>query len=81
MKMVKGELYNAADPVLAQERLNTRKLTKLYNQTLETELDKRDTIIKELFGSTSESIFVEPIFKSDYGYNIYVDENFYANFD
>ncbi|MFC0562081.1 maltose acetyltransferase domain-containing protein [Halalkalibacter alkalisediminis] len=80
-KMLNGELYQAADPELVQERLHARKVTRLYNQTLETEEDKRKQLLIELFGSTGNHIYIEPTFRCDYGYNIHVGENFYANFD
>lgn len=80
-KMLNGELYNAADPELLRGRENARRLTRLYNQTLETEYEKRTELLKELFGSTGKNLFVEPTFRCDYGYNIHVGENFYANFD
>ncbi|WP_147535478.1 sugar O-acetyltransferase [Bacillus marasmi] len=80
-KMLNGELYNAADPELVKERINARRLTRLYNQTLETDKDRRLELLKELFGSTGNNIFIEPTFRCDYGYNIHVGENFYANYD
>ncbi|MBB3108842.1 maltose O-acetyltransferase [Paenibacillus phyllosphaerae] len=80
-KMLRGELYQAGDPVLVQERLNARRLTRLFNQSLETEHESRLTLLRELFGSTGQNYYVEPTFRCDYGYNIYVGENFYANFD
>ena len=80
-KMVNGELYIAADPELVKDRLNARRLTRIYNQTLETDGASRTQLLKELFGSTGENIYIEPTFRCDYGYNIHVGENFYANFD
>ncbi len=80
-KMINGEPYLAADSELVNEREKARGLTRLYNQTLETEGSKRTELIKELFGSTGENIYIEPTFRCDYGYNIHVGENFYANFD
>ncbi|WP_045524613.1 maltose acetyltransferase domain-containing protein [Neobacillus niacini] len=80
-KMLSGELYYAADPELLQERLNARRLTRLYNETLETDEEKRTALLNELFGSTRKNIYIEPTFRCDYGYNIHVGENFYANFD
>ncbi|MFJ8257310.1 sugar O-acetyltransferase [Peribacillus asahii] len=80
-KMLNGELYHAADPELLQERLNARRLTRLYNQTMETDENKRTELLKKLFGSTGENLYIEPTFRCDYGYNIHVGENFYANFD
>jgi len=80
-KMLNGELYNPADAELVKERENARRLTRLFNQTLETEVNKRTELLKELFGSTGENLYVEPSFRCDYGFNIHVGENFYANFD
>ncbi|PLR97518.1 sugar O-acetyltransferase [Bacillus sp. T33-2] len=80
-KMISGEMYLASDQDLIRERERARKLTRLYNETLETEYEERTAILKELFGSTGKSLFIEPAFRCDYGYNIHVGENFYANFD
>ena len=80
-KMLNGERYNAADTELVKDRLNARRLTRLFNQTLETEESKRTELLKELFGSTGKNPYIEPTFRCDYGYNIHVGENFYANFD
>lgn len=80
-KMLNGELYNAADPELIKDRLNARRLTSFFNASLETEGEERSQLLKELFGSTGENIYIEPTFRCDYGYNIHVGENFFANFD
>lgn len=79
--MIDGELYFAADPELTRDRLNARRLTRLYNQSIETEVDTRTELLRELFGSTGNHFSVEPSFRCDYGYNIHVGENFYANYD
>lgn len=80
-KMLGGELYLASDPELASGRLNARRLTRLFNASTETEEAERTALLKQLFGSTGTHIYVEPTFRCDYGYNIHVGENFYANFD
>lgn len=80
-KMLSGELYQAADPELVKDRLNARRLTRLFNQSLETENEQRIELLRELFGSTGNNYYIEPSFRCDYGYNIHVGENFYANFD
>jgi maltose O-acetyltransferase len=49
-KMLSGELYQAGDPELTQERLNARRLTRLFNETLETDLNHRTELLKMLFG-------------------------------
>jgi len=80
-KMLNGELYNPADPELLSERMNARRLTRMFNKSLETDDNKRSELLKELFGSTGKNLYIEPTFRCDYGYNIHVGENFYANFD
>ena len=80
-KMLSGELYNALDETLVKEREKARKLTRIFNGTVETDYEERTKILKELLGSTGEKIYIESNFRCDYGYNIHVGENFYANFD
>ncbi|MCG8512809.1 MAG: sugar O-acetyltransferase [Halanaerobiales bacterium] len=80
-KMLSGELYNALDETLVKEREKARKLTRIFNGTVETDYEERTKILKELLGSMGEKIYIESNFRCDYGYNIHVGENFYANFD
>jgi maltose O-acetyltransferase len=80
-KMLAGEMYNPADPELVKDRENARRLVRIFNQTLENESNKRIKLLKELLGSTGENVYMEPSIRFDYGYNTYVGENFFANFD
>ncbi|WP_434512289.1 sugar O-acetyltransferase [Desulfitobacterium sp. AusDCA] len=80
-KMLSGKLYTAQDKELAHDNKNARRLTRLFNQTNEDKFDKRIVYLKELFGSTGENIWIEPAFHCDYGRNIFIGENFYANYD
>ncbi|NGY75688.1 sugar O-acetyltransferase [Bacillus megaterium] len=79
--MVDGELYFPADQELVKDREDARRLVRSFNGTDETNYEKRTELLKELFGSTGERIYLESNFRCDYGYNIHVGENFYANFD
>ncbi|PRO67140.1 sugar O-acetyltransferase [Alkalicoccus urumqiensis] len=80
-KMLAGEMYDPADPVLYAERTAARRRVREYNSTLETEEAERTNMLKELLGSTGEQIVMEPNIRFDYGYNTHVGENFFANFD
>lgn len=80
-KMLAGMPYFAGDEELVNARIAARRLTEQFNRTSVDEMDKRTSILRELFGSYGEKIYVEPSFKCDYGFNIHVGENFYANFD
>ncbi|MGL5869084.1 sugar O-acetyltransferase [Clostridium chrysemydis] len=80
-KMLNSEYYFAGDSELSLEREKARRLTREYNNTSEKEKEKRSEILKELLGYSGKDIFIEPTFKCDYGSNISVGDNFYANFD
>ncbi len=80
-KMLAGELYKAWDEELRAESLHAKKLIRQFNATTEEEPEQRTALLKELFGSTGENVYIEPSLRVDYGYNIHVGENFFANFD
>ncbi|AYB39870.1 sugar O-acetyltransferase [Brevibacillus laterosporus] len=80
-KMVDGELYDASDVELYEERQQASRLTRLYNQSLETEKEVRKGILSQLFGSKGEDCIIQPNFRCDYGYNIHLGEHFFANYD
>lgn len=40
---------------------------------------KKNTVIEVFLGKTGENLIIEPPFACDYGYNIEIGENFYAN--
>jgi len=79
-KMLFGEYYDPSDAELVKLRLEARLLTEKLNQTSVSCPDKRVEIVKSLLGSTGNSIHIESTFNCDYGLNIHVGENFYANF-
>lgn len=79
-KMLKGLLYDANyDKELGSERLKTKDLCFKYNTTLPSDEESLRKIISELKIKTKENFFLTPPFYCDYGYNISVGENFYAN--
>lgn len=88
-KMIAGLPYNPADPQLTKDRIKSRILFQKFNnlnlpdneEDANKVFEERSNILKNLLGSTGESIYIEPNFKCDYGYNISVGNNFYANFD
>jgi maltose O-acetyltransferase len=48
---------------------------------MEDERDRRTEILSELLGATGDNVYIEPTFLCDYGENIFIGNNFYANFD
>lgn len=80
-KMLAGELYNPSDKELTEIRIKSRILCEEINATSVTELEKRTQLLKQLFGTSGDEIFIEPDFHCDYGINIHVGDNFFANFN
>lgn len=74
-KMVGGEIYNPWDNDLKAMRDNAHKLIYLFNQSH----DKN--ILKELFRSEPEKLYIEAPFYCDYGCNIELGKNVYMNFN
>lgn len=80
-RMLNGELYDAGDSELVAEREHARELLGEYNATTGADADRRAELLEELFGSVRGEPHVEPPVRCDYGYNVHVGGNFYANFD
>lgn len=75
-----GKLYNANyDRKLILERNACKDLCYEYNHLKPSLKDERETIIRKLFGRTGKQFLIEQPFYCDYGYNIFIGENFYAN--
>ena len=79
-KMLAGDLYNAADPLLANERMQTRLLLKRYNDSDPGQQQRRQQILKELIPLQGEGLWIEPPFYCDYGTNISIGDKVYFNF-
>lgn len=78
-KMICGEMYDASDVELVKARNQAQEKLKTFHQTQEPR--KRNSILKQLFGTTGKKVHVNNGLIVDYGFNIHVGENFYANFN
>lgn len=78
-KMIAGELYFSADPELVADRKDARLKLQQINETVDA--NSRMALLAEAFGSSSGHPYAEPNIRFDYGYNIHVGKQFYANFD
>ena len=76
-KMVNGELYNQSK--INHLLMNCKEILYDYNNLRPKELEKRKEIIRKLFRKTGEEFQIESPFFCDYGFNIIIGENFYAN--
>ena len=80
-KMLAGEMYDAADPQLSADRRRARQLCKSLNDSHDDEQELRKRVIRELFGSAGDAVWIEPPFYCDYGANITLGSNVYFNFN
>ncbi|MDU1904686.1 MAG: sugar O-acetyltransferase [Dysgonomonas sp.] len=79
-KAADGELYDANyDLQLIEERDQCKELYFEYNSLPPSRKEDRKALIKKLLGKTGESFLIEQPFYCDYGYNIEIGENFFAN--
>ena len=80
-KMLMGKPYLAFDEELVRERQYAKEILFEFNSLYPKEIEKRNVIIKKLFGKVNDNFFIEPPFRCDYGYNISIGKDFYANYN
>ena len=79
-KMLEQMLYDANnDEDLLKERAIAKVLCVKYNQLMPSDVENQKKLLKELLGSADDSTIVVAPFWCDYGYNISVGKNFFAN--
>lgn len=80
-KMLRGELYNAANPVFFKKLMEVRKQIKLFNDLMPEFIEEQQAILRGLLGSCPKQFHINQPFRCDFGCNIHIDENFFANFN
>ena len=79
--MLAGLPYKAWLDGLSEERREARRLTHQYNLLAPDQREEKDRLIRAILGSCGEYVNIEPPFRCDYGTNIQVGENFFANYN
>lgn len=75
-----AQLPYISDDSIFQEQIPARILTQKLNTMDRSDFDGIKEVVKELFGK-SDGAFVNPPFYCDYGKNIEVGKNFFANYN
>ena len=78
-RMLAGLPYKAWLDSLEEERELCKQKVYEFNLLPPKERSRIPALLKELLGKTGDSMWVEPPFHCDYGWNIEVGENFFAN--
>lgn len=80
-RMLAGLPYKAWLDGLSEERMENKKRIYRYNGLSPEQGEEQVALIKEIIGKCGENIWIETPFHCDYGWNIEVGENFYANYN
>lgn len=81
-KAALGELYDANyNTQLLEDMRLSRERCFRYNQISPIEEEKKEHMIREIFGKTGHNCRVISPFQCDYGYNIEVGDNFFSNYN
>jgi acetyltransferase-like isoleucine patch superfamily enzyme len=79
-KAQKGYLYDANNDIaLIKERTLCLDLCFQYNGLRPSMIEIRETLIKKIIGKTNGEFLIEQPFWCDYGYNVEIGKNFFAN--
>ncbi|TGE23458.1 sugar O-acetyltransferase [Hymenobacter metallicola] len=80
-KMLAGELYDALDAQLTQERTQARLLLKQLNDSGEDQTEERTHLLAQLLPQAGAGLWIQPPFYCDYGSNIRLGEKVFFNFN
>ena len=80
-KMISGKLYCPEDAELKALRQKAHRLSMEYNQTAETEAERREAILAELVPERGKNVYLQGPVQFDYGVFTSIGENSYANFN
>lgn len=79
-KMLNGELYDPMDAELVAARTRARDLCWTLNATHDAGVEHRE-VLKRLFGSGGDTVWMQPPFYCDYGTHIDLGERVFFNFN
>lgn len=80
-KMLAGEPYDAANQEFIDRLMATREMLHDFNSSRPAETARREGIVRSLLGKTGRRFKILQPFHCDYGCNISVGEDFFANFN
>ncbi len=80
-RMLAGLPYKAWLDGLAEERLACKQKLYEFNMLPPSEAEQVPARLKDILGKTGESLWIEAPFHCDYGWNIEVGNNFFANYN
>lgn len=76
-----GAMYDDLTEELVRARERAVLATNRYNASVGQGAAQRDTLLRDLLAHVGERAMFEPTFRCEFGFNISVGDDFYANFD
>ncbi|MFS8114226.1 sugar O-acetyltransferase [Rhizobium jaguaris] len=76
-----GKMYSDLTPELITAREEAVFLTNEYNVSFGKTAEVRRALLQKLLGTVGHQVHFEPTFRCEFGRNIHIGDNFYANFD
>ncbi|MNL07719.1 Galactoside O-acetyltransferase [compost metagenome] len=80
-KNLRNQFYRESGKELFEKRLHAKIQIKKFNDTEPKSFKERQFLIKNLLKTKSNRFFIEAPFYCDYGFNISIDDNFFANYN
>lgn len=79
--MIGGEIYDATHPYLVNRLRQTREKLHEFNALNPSQEERLKEILRGVLGSCGKNFQINQPFRCDYGCNIHIGENFFANFN
>ena len=79
--MLSGLPYKAWLDGLSEERMACKKLVHEFNLLPPEQEDRAEELMRALLGKAGKDAWINAPFHCDYGYNIEVGDNFFANYN
>lgn len=80
-KMLAGKIYDPSDKTLDELRVKAHKLSQMYNNTYDTDAEKRREIMAELVPDCGQDTYLQGPICFDYGVFTTIGSKCFANFN
>ena len=80
-RMLKGDLYSAADAEIQADQAAARAWMERYNGAVDLTPAQRHRLLAERLRAVGKDVSIRPPFFCDYGYNISVGDGVFLNFN
>ena len=80
-KMFAGKMYDPFSEGMPEERFRAHVFCKAYNDTTETDEEKREQILKELLPNRGKNVYLQGPVYFDFGKHTVIGDGSFANFN